>query len=145
MESSLIKQHTLKPDRLFTINIDRDAMEQLRHRTARCTFHILAGSKKVYVKFPYSKTTDNTSYVNFLRAPYNVSQTAQFNCVKKLHEKQKLMFSGTSQVSHHICQIFLSLLCVFLCVWIWWKKQGCRLLFASHIGHNVIRKEEKKK
>jgi hypothetical protein len=23
-------------------------------------------------------------------------------------------------------------------------KQGCRLLFASHIGHNVIRKEEKK-
>jgi hypothetical protein len=24
------------------------------------------------------------------------------------------------------------------------KNQGCRLLFASHIGHNVIRKEEKK-
>jgi hypothetical protein len=24
------------------------------------------------------------------------------------------------------------------------KKQGCRLLFATHIGHNVIRKEEKK-
>jgi len=24
------------------------------------------------------------------------------------------------------------------------KKQGCRLLFASHIGHNVIRKEETK-
>jgi hypothetical protein len=24
------------------------------------------------------------------------------------------------------------------------KKQGCRLLFASHIGYNVIRKEEKK-
>jgi len=23
-------------------------------------------------------------------------------------------------------------------------KQGCRLLFASHIGHNVILKEEKK-
>jgi hypothetical protein len=23
------------------------------------------------------------------------------------------------------------------------NKQGCRLLFASHIGHNVIRKEEK--
>jgi hypothetical protein len=22
--------------------------------------------------------------------------------------------------------------------------QGCRLLFANHIGHNVIRKEEKK-
>jgi len=24
-------------------------------------------------------------------------------------------------------------------------KQGCRLLFASHIGHNVIQKEEKRK
>jgi hypothetical protein len=24
------------------------------------------------------------------------------------------------------------------------KNKGCRLLFASHIGHNVIRKEEKK-
>jgi len=24
------------------------------------------------------------------------------------------------------------------------QKQGCRLLLASHIGHNVIRKEEKK-
>jgi hypothetical protein len=23
-------------------------------------------------------------------------------------------------------------------------KQGCRLLFASHIGHNIIRKEERK-
>jgi hypothetical protein len=34
--------------------------------------------------------------------------------------------------------------CVFLCVWLWWIKQGCRLLFASHIGHNVTRTEEKK-
>jgi hypothetical protein len=24
------------------------------------------------------------------------------------------------------------------------QKQGYRLMFASHIGHNVIRKEEKK-
>jgi hypothetical protein len=24
------------------------------------------------------------------------------------------------------------------------SKQGCRFLFASHIGHNVIRKEEEK-
>jgi hypothetical protein len=38
----------------------------------------------------------------------------------------------------------LSVLCVFLCVWLWWIKQGCRLLFASHIGHNVIRNEGKK-
>jgi hypothetical protein len=25
------------------------------------------------------------------------------------------------------------------------KNKGCRLLFASHIGHNVIRKEENKR
>jgi hypothetical protein len=25
------------------------------------------------------------------------------------------------------------------------KKEGCRLLFASHIGHNVIRKDGKKR
>jgi hypothetical protein len=24
------------------------------------------------------------------------------------------------------------------------KKQGCRLLFASHVGRNIIGKEEKK-
>jgi hypothetical protein len=24
------------------------------------------------------------------------------------------------------------------------KKQGCRVLFASHIGNNIIRKEENK-
>jgi hypothetical protein len=55
------------------------------------------------------------------------------------------MFSGTTQLSHQVCQVFLSFLCVFLCVWLRWIKQGCRLLFASHIGLNVIRKEEKKK
>jgi len=48
------------------------------------------------------------------------------------------MFSGTAQVSLQVCQ-FLSDLCVFLCVWL----RLCRLLFASHIGRNVIRKEEK--
>jgi hypothetical protein len=30
---------------------------------------------------------------------------------------------------------------VFLRLWLWWIKT--RLLFASHIGHKVIRKEEK--
>jgi hypothetical protein len=54
------------------------------------------------------------------------------------------MFSGTAQVSHQVFQCFWSVLCVFLCVWLWWIKQVCRLLFASHIGHNVMRKEEKK-
>jgi hypothetical protein len=28
------------------------------------------------------------------------------------------MFSGTAQVSHQVCQFFLSVLCVFLCVWL---------------------------
>jgi hypothetical protein len=37
-----------------------------------------------------------------------------------------------------------SVVCIFLCVSLWWIKQGLRLLFASHIGLNVIRKEEKK-
>jgi hypothetical protein len=38
---------------------------------------------------------------------------------------------------------FVSSVCVFLCVWLLWIKQGC-CLFANHIGHNVIRNEEKK-
>ena len=41
------------------------------------------------------------------------------------------MFSGTAHVFHQVCQFFLSVLCVFLRVWLWWIKQGCRLLFAS--------------
>jgi hypothetical protein len=32
------------------------------------------------------------------------------------------MFSGTVQVSHQVCQFFLSVLCVFLWVWLWWIK-----------------------
>jgi hypothetical protein len=47
MENSLIKQHTNKRDRLFKINIARDAMEELHHRTAPYTLVIPAGSKKV--------------------------------------------------------------------------------------------------
>jgi hypothetical protein len=52
------------------------------------------------------------------------------------------MFSGTAQVSHQVCQFFCQF-CVSSCAcdcggW----KQGCRLLFASHLGRNVIWKEE---
>jgi hypothetical protein len=67
----------------------------------------------------------------------------QFNCVKRLHEKLNWMFSGTANVSNQD-SVFMSVLCVFLCVWLWWIKQGCRFLFAGYIGHNVIRKESVK-
>jgi hypothetical protein len=54
------------------------------------------------------------------------------------------MFSGSAQVSHQVCQFFGQ-----FCVSSWacdcdGYKQGSRLLFANHIGHNVNRKEEKK-
>jgi hypothetical protein len=50
------------------------------------------------------------------------------------------MFSGTAQVSDQVCQY-----CVSSCACDYvGQKQGGRLLFANHIGHNVIRKEEKK-
>jgi len=52
------------------------------------------------------------------------------------------MFSDTAQVSHQVCQFFVS---SRACDYGGLKKKGCRLLFASHIGHNVIRKEEKHK
>jgi hypothetical protein len=35
---------------------------------------------------------------------------------KDLHEKLNWMFSGKAQVSHQVCQVLLSVLCVFLCV-----------------------------
>jgi len=50
------------------------------------------------------------------------------------------MFSGTAQVSHQACQF-----CASSCACEYGgQKEGCRLLFASHIGHNAILKEEKK-
>jgi hypothetical protein len=52
------------------------------------------------------------------------------------------MFSGTAQVSHqvcHFCQFCVSCACDYGGL-----QQDCRLLFASHIGHNVIQKEENK-
>jgi hypothetical protein len=40
----------------------------------------------------------------------------QFNCVKTLHEKFNWMFSGTAQVSHQVCQFFVSSVCLLACV-----------------------------
>jgi hypothetical protein len=54
------------------------------------------------------------------------------------------MFSGTAQVSHQVCQFFCQMCVSSSACDYGGQKQGCRLLFASHIGHNVIRKEEKK-
>ena len=54
------------------------------------------------------------------------------------------MLCGTAQVSRQFRQFFVSSVCLLVRVTVVDKKQGCRLLFASHIGHNGIRKEEKK-
>jgi hypothetical protein len=40
------------------------------------------------------------------RAPYTLSYSVQFNCVKILHEKLNGMFSGTAQISHQMFQFF---------------------------------------
>jgi hypothetical protein len=54
------------------------------------------------------------------------------------------MFSGTAQVSHQVSSVFCQF-CLSACACDYGGyKQGCRLLFASHIGRNVTRKEEKK-
>jgi hypothetical protein len=46
------------------------------------------------------------------------------------------MFSGTAQVSHHVCQVFVSSVCLLVRVIIVDKIKA--------VGHNVIRKGEKK-
>jgi len=53
------------------------------------------------------------------------------------------MFSGTAQVSHQVCQFFASSVCLLECE-SGVDKNEAVLLFARHIGHNVIRKEENK-
>jgi hypothetical protein len=54
------------------------------------------------------------------------------------------MFSATAQVSHPVFQFFCQF-CVSSCACDYGgKEQGCRFLFSSHIGHNIMRKEEKK-
>jgi len=54
------------------------------------------------------------------------------------------MFSGTAQFSHLVWQFFCQF-CVSFCECDHGgEKRGFRLLFASHVGHNVFRKQEKK-
>jgi hypothetical protein len=53
------------------------------------------------------------------------------------------MFSGTAQASHQVCQFLVRSVSSCACDY-GGQKQGCCLLFASHIGYNVIRKEEQK-
>jgi len=59
------------------------------------------------------------------------------------------MLSGTAQVSQECLKVFFFFFfgqcCLSSCVCDYGgQKQDCRLLFATHIGHKVIRKEEKK-
>jgi hypothetical protein len=54
------------------------------------------------------------------------------------------MFPSTAQVSHQVCQFFCQS-CASSCACDYGGlKQGCHLLFASHISQDVIQKEEKK-
>ena len=55
------------------------------------------------------------------------------------------MFSGTTQVSRQVCHFFCQL-CVSSCACDYGGlKQGCRLLFASHIGHKLSEKKKRKR
>jgi SUMO ligase MMS21 Smc5/6 complex component len=54
------------------------------------------------------------------------------------------MFAGTAQVFDQVCHFFVSSVCLLVRVTMV-DKNKTRLLFASHIGHNVIQKEGKKK
>jgi len=53
----------------------------------------------------------------------------QFNCVKKTARKTELnVFWHSTGFPSGLSDFFLSVLCVFLCVWLWWIKT--RLSFA---------------
>jgi hypothetical protein len=57
------------------------------------------------------------------------------------------MFSGIARVSHLVCQFvsfFVSPVCLLVRVTVADKNKAVKFLLASHIGHKVIRKEEKK-
>jgi len=69
----------------------------------------------------------------------------KFNCVKKIARKTELNVLWHSTGFPSGLSVFLvSSVCLLVRVTVVDKKKGCRLLFASHIGHNVTRKEEKK-
>jgi len=70
----------------------------------------------------------------------------QFNCVKKLHEKNELnvLWHSTGFPIRFVSFLLVSSTFILARVSMADKKKGCRLLFASHISHNVIQKDEKK-
>jgi hypothetical protein len=55
------------------------------------------------------------------------------------------MFFGTAQVFPSGLSVFflVSSVCLVVHVTMVYKNKACRLLFAGHIGQNVIRKEKK--
>jgi len=63
----------------------------------------------------------------------------QFNYVKKNCTKN---WTECSLAQHRFPIRFVSSVCLLVRVTMVDKKQGCHLLFASHIGHNVIWREE---
>jgi len=46
------------------------------------------------------------------------------------------MFSGTAQVSHQVCQVFVSSVCLLVRVTVVDKNKAVVLMFASHVSHN---------
>jgi len=70
----------------------------------------------------------------------------QFNCVKKKTARKtelNVLWHSTGFPSR-LPVFFVSSVCLLLRVTVVDKNKAVVLLFASHIGHNVIRKEEKK-
>jgi hypothetical protein len=71
-------------------------------------------------------------FETLLRAPYILGKTVQFNCVKNVQKTElNVLWHSTGFPSS--LSVFLSALCVFLCVWLWWIKT--RLPFAVCLPH----------
>jgi len=103
----------------------------------RCSLRLSCQPHKLIIfNFKASGTCNNHCS---LKGPYTLNLTVQFNCVKKNTRKTKLNILLHSTGFPSGLSVSLSVLCVFLCVWLWWIKTR---MFASRIGHNVIRKEE---
>ena len=68
----------------------------------------------------------------------------QFNCVRKLHEKLNWCSLAQHRFPIRFVSFFVSSVYLLVCVTMVDKK-GCRLLFASHIGHNVSEKKKRKR
>ena len=76
-----------------------------------------------------------------MRASYTLSLTVSKNCTKNSTECSLAQHRFPVRFVFFVFGQFCVSSCA--CDFVGYK-QDCRLLFASHIGHNVIRKEEKK-